>query len=155
MAATRHLYTLSEAEVPYIIIICLNMLLWSSQAAMDTSPCSTLSHLLCWDGTQNLIFCMKFEITFWQNWSDGNQKRLIYAIGSLSNHSHTSKEGYEILKQQWVSLLAAYHYNLGTWILSKIGYIAWNLGLVFGRNDIVWTIRGLYMLLEASLIILR
>ena len=40
-------------------------MLWNNRAALDVSPCSTSSHFLCWEGAQNLIWCMKCESCFW------------------------------------------------------------------------------------------
>ena len=38
-----------------------------------------------------------------------NHKVLTDAVRNSSNNSYTSREGYETLDQQWMSLLAAQH----------------------------------------------
>ena len=71
---------------------------------------STVSHLLCWEGTPNLEICVKFESQHRSKWYSATHKWLMNAVKSFSHLPYASKEGYETLKQQWLSLLAVqYH----------------------------------------------
>ena len=72
---------------------------------MDKSLHCMVFHFKCQEGAQNLIFCMKFENCFWQEYHDIGHMGLVLAIGSSSNHPYTFKEGYEALNQQWMSPL--------------------------------------------------
>ena len=109
---------------------------------MDVSPCSTLSHFLCWEGARILKFCMKFNISFQQKWYGVDHEGLVDAIKSSSNHPYTSKEGYKTRNQQWMSLLIAHHPISCTERVLKFWYFVWTLIVGFTRKDIVWTIRG-------------
>ena len=80
----------------------------------STNGCLFFQHsilFLCWEGSENLIFCMKFDSSFCQKWHGIDHKEHIDAIRSTSNHIYTSKKGYDTLKQQCMSLLAAQHPN--------------------------------------------
>ena len=93
---------------------------------------------------------------FWQTWYGVDHKGLVYTVRWASDHPHISKEDYEKVKQQWqwMPLFASQHPISHTERVPGICYISWNLRVVFGRNDTVRTIRGLYMLSEAPLSIL-
>ncbi len=41
--------------------LCIQGRLWNTRAAMYVSPYSTASNFPCWEGAQNLMFCMNFE----------------------------------------------------------------------------------------------
>ena len=59
---------------------------------MDVSYYSTSSHLVCSEGAQNLIFCMKFESCFWGEMTyHANHKGLVYAVRSSPNDPYTSE----------------------------------------------------------------
>ena len=65
---------------------------------------------------------------------------------SPSNLAYHSKEGYDILNQQLVSLLAAHHHISPAERIPEIWYFAWKSRVVIGRKDSVWTISGLMVL---------
>ena len=50
---------------------------------------------------------MKFESKPWREWYGVNHNGLVDAIRRSSHPYHASKEAFEILQQQWMSLLAA------------------------------------------------
>ena len=66
--------------------------------------------------------CIKFEGYFDRNDTIYTHKGLVHATRSSSYLLYTSKEGYGILKQQWMPLRASYHpqflYREGTWNLT-------------------------------------
>ena len=66
---------------------------------MDIYPYGTESNYLFWEGAQNLIYFMKFDISFCQKWHNVDHGGVVYALWSSSNHSYTSKECYNTLKQ--------------------------------------------------------
>ena len=121
---------------------------------MDDSPYTTASLFPSWGGAQNWIFCVKFESYFWQICHDMDHKVLLFDVWISFNHAYMSKQGYETIKQQWLSLLATQHPISRTEGVPKSWYFWWNLRVNFGRNDNVWTIWGLYILAKAVLIIL-
>ena len=51
------------------------------------------------------IFYVKFESKPWQEMHGMNHKGLVDAVRRSSHPYHTSKEAFEILQQQWMSLL--------------------------------------------------
>ena len=123
--------------------------LWNNQTAMDVSHNSIASHYLCWEGAQNLIFCMKCESSLWQKWYGDDHNKLLDAMRSSFHCPYTSKKGYQTLKQQWMSLCIARHPTFCAERVPKISYFAWNLGVLFGRNDMVRTLASSYVLWEA------
>ncbi len=50
---------------------------------------------------------MKVKSKTWQEWHGVSHKGLVDAIRRSSHPYHASKEAFEILQQQWMSLLAA------------------------------------------------
>ena len=121
---------------------------------MNVSPCNTPPHFMFWEGAHNLIFCMEFDICYWQKWYDVDNKGLPYDIKSAFNDIYILRECQETLKQQWVSLLIAHHPIFCVRSVPKIWHFAWNLGWFVGGNDTLWTRKGLYMLSEAHPLIL-
>ena len=111
--------------------------LWNNQTAMDVSHNSIASHYLCWEGAQNLIFCMKCESSLWQKWHGDDHNKLLDAMRSSFHcpYPHTSKKGYQTLKQQWISLLAAWHSISRDEKLPTIWYFPCNLRPILGRNS--------------------
>ena len=80
----------------------------------STNGCLFFQHsilFLCWEGSQNRIFCMKFDSSFCQKRHGIDHEEHIDAIRSTSSHLYTSKECYDTLKQQCMYLLAAQHPN--------------------------------------------
>ena len=70
-----------------------------------TSPLLIQCWSICYSAETTLrVFCQ-------QKWHSIDHRGLGYAVRSSSNHHHTSKEGYDIYKQQCMSLLAAQHPN--------------------------------------------
>ena len=117
---------------------------------MAVSPCSTVSHLMCWEGTPNLGIVVKFESRRWWKWYSATHKWLVNAVKSISHLPYTSKEGYETLKQQWLSLLAMHYHICCAERVPQIWKFVWNLRVSIGRNDTVQHINGWWMLSEAS-----
>ena len=84
-------------------------------------------------------------------------KVLVDAVRCSSKHPHISKEGYEPLKQQWMSLLATPHFISyaervpppPTWYFAYIKFED-----CFYNIDMVWTIWGLHILPWALILIL-
>ena len=67
---------------------------------MVISPYDTEPNYLFWQGDQNLIYFMKFDISFRNKWhSVDHGGGAVYALWSSSNHPYTSKECYNTLKQ--------------------------------------------------------
>ena len=124
----RVLYILAEAPLIYLMNPGKAMI---TQAAMDLSPHSTASPFPCLEETWNLIFCMKCGISFWQKWYGSDRQGSVDDIRSSYNHLCTPNEGFETLKQQWTSLLAAQYsiYCAERWL--KIWYFAWTSRAVF------------------------
>ncbi len=77
--------------------------------AMYTSPCSISPPLPCRDSTPNLAVCMQFESRPQQIWYAVNYMGLLGSVKSSSDLNYTSKERYETLQQQYISLIAAYY----------------------------------------------
>ena len=98
---------------------------------MDLPPHITASPFPCLEETWNLIFCMKCGISFWQKWYGADRQGSVDDIRSSYNHLCTPNEGFETLKQQWMSLLAAQYsiYCAERWL--KIWYFAWTSRAVF------------------------
>ena len=72
-----------------------------------------------------------------------NNKGLVYAIRSSSNYPRIYKEGHVSLKQQCMPLVAAHRTICCAEKVPKIRYFMRNVTVIFGRNDTVFTIRGL------------
>ena len=68
---------------------------------MNIYPYGTESNYLFWEGVQNLIYFMKFDISFCQKWHnvDHDHGGVVYALRTSSNHSYTSKKYNNTLKQ--------------------------------------------------------
>ena len=96
-----------------------------------------LSHLLCWKGTPNLEICVKFESQHRSKWYGATHKWLVNAVKSFSHLPYASKEGYETLKQQWLSLLAVQYHICCAERVPQIWKLVWNLRVNIGRNDTV------------------
>ena len=94
-------------------------------------------------------FLDEIKRCFWQKWHRMYHMVTVYAVWSSWKHSYTSNEGYETLKQQWVSLFTAQHRISSAERVHKSWYFAWTFRVVYGRNDTWLTIRCLYMLSEA------
>ena len=47
-------------------------------------------------------------------------REMVHALKSSPNHPHTSNEGYEILKQQWMPLLIAHDLISCAVVVTKI-----------------------------------
>ena len=92
---------------------------------------------------------MKLDITFWKKWCSIGHEGLVDAVRSSSSHLYTSKEGCLTPHQQSIALRVTHHPITCAEAVTEISCISWNLIVVFGRNDMVWTIRGFYMLSEA------
>ena len=71
-------------------------------------------------------------------------------VRSFSHLSYASKEGYETLKQQWLSLLAVQYHICCAERVPQILKFVWNLRVNIGRNDTVQHINGWWMLSKAS-----
>ena len=128
----RESYMLAVALPPILIYLRKVMKHPSS------SGCLYLHHItLFWTlrGCQSMIFCMKFESVFWQKWHDNDHKGLINATRSSFNHPYTSMVGYEALKQQCMSLPKVQHPVYQAEGVPTISHFAWNLRVVFNRND--------------------
>ena len=97
-------------ETHFLSFLYICKRIWNTQAAMGIAPYDTPSHCLCLSGTPKCIFCFKFESIFQQNRHSVDHKGIIYAVRFPFNHSYTSKEGYETLKQQWMSLIITHHH---------------------------------------------
>ncbi len=81
------------ACICYWMLIQPSLYVWGrlriTQSAMDVSYYSTSSHLVCSEGAQNLIFCMKFESCFGEKWHHVNHKGLVYAVRSCPKFPYT------------------------------------------------------------------
>ena len=97
---------------------------------MAISSCSTPPHLMCCEGTPNLAFCVQFESPPGWKWHSVNHNGLADAIRSTFHLSYASKEDFETLQQQWLSLLAVHHPICRTERVPQI----WH----FVRVDLVW-----------------
>ena len=64
----------------------------------------------------------------------------------LIQYHHLSKRSYEPLNQQCMSLLVTRYPIFSSESVPEIWHLAWNLRVVFGTNDMVSTITGLYIL---------
>ena len=97
------------SEAPLIIYIHLRKVLKHSSSNCCLFSCRMPLYFSCWEGICVLTFYMKFECYSWQEWNNVDHNELVYAFWTSYNHLKTSKERYETLKQQWISLLAAKH----------------------------------------------
>ena len=59
-------------------------------------------------GAEKQILCITVESCFGQKWHHVDHMGVVYSTKSSVNHHYISKEGYETLKQQWMSLLVAH-----------------------------------------------
>ena len=72
------------------------------------------------------------------------------AVSSSSSIPYTSKEGYETLHQQCVSLLTTQHPISHAMRVPQISYFACNLRVNLGKNGKGWTIKGLIYAVRGS-----
>ena len=80
----------------------------------------------------------------------------IMASLCCQKHLYSSIHSYETLKQQWVSLIVAQHSTFPVEKVPKSDSIlhkSWGRVVFGSRYDMMFPIRGLYMLLEALSII--
>ena len=124
---------------------------------MDVSLCSTASHFLLYKCAQNLtLFCVKHvsrEIFFSDMPHCRSEKRGIHTIRSIPNHNYTIRESFETLQQQWMSLIVAQYPISCVERVHDIWYfLEWNSRVLLDRNDTLWTIRVLYMILKDHVI---
>ena len=75
---------------------------------MDVFHCSTASHLPCWEGTCNLVFCVQFESQPRQILHGLTYKWLLDAFRSSSHLPSILKEVFESLQHQYTPILAVY-----------------------------------------------
>ena len=116
---------------------------------MNVRPYHTSSYFLGQSGAQNMVFCLKFESYIQQKRHRVDHNGIIQASGGSSNHAHTSKEGQEIIKQQWVSILITQHHiSLADQVPQNV-LIRLKCECLFGRKDDVLTLGVSYMLLKA------
>ena len=72
------------------------------------------------------------------------QKGIRYAITYSPNHSYTYKGGWEVLKQQWISVLTAQHHISHADLVSKlICFEIWEY--IFDRRGMVLTMMQSYI----------
>ena len=60
---------------------------------------------------------------------------LVDATKSFSNHPYVLQDCHGVLKQQWMSLIAAQYSIPLAERIPQIWYISWKLIVAFGRND--------------------
>ena len=100
-------------------------------------------------------FAWNLGLVFSRNNTVWNGKCFGDAIRSSSTHPYRGNEGFKTLKHQWMSHLTAQHFISSAERVPKIWYfLAWNLRLVFRRNDTVWSIKRLQMLPKGFSILL-
>ena len=105
---------------------------------MGVSTCSAASHFMCWEGTQNLAFCMQFESPPQQKLHRVNHMGLNDAIRSSSHPPYEYKEDYETLQQQWVCPHVVHHSILCAERVLKIWHFVYNLRVALGENVAVY-----------------
>ena len=101
-------------------------------------------------GYPNLEICVKYESQHWLKWYSATHKWLVNAVGSFSHMPYAYKEGYETLKQQWLSLPTVQYHICCAEREPQIWKLVWNLRVDIGGNDTVQHINGWWMLAEAS-----
>ena len=134
-----------------------SLLLCASKEGYETPQQQWMSLLIAYHPiwcaerlSQIWYFVSNSEGQPWQKWHDVNHWGFKVVGRSSSHLSYTSKEHYEILHKQWVSLLVAHHPISCADMVSKIQYSGCNWRIDLGRNSMTKTIRGLLMLPEAS-----
>ena len=133
-------------------------MLWYIQAAIYISFLVAQHSILCVEKVPNIwYFAWNLSTEFGRNDTVGtNHKGFVDpARSSASHHYIILEEGNETLKHQWVSLLLIRHPipipSAENERGPKIWYISWKLRVVFGRDDVMWAIRGSNMLSKAFL----
>ena len=116
---------------------------------MGTYPYSISPHFPFWEAIPNIIFCVQFESWPQQKWHNMNHKELKGALKSYPHLPYTSKECYETLEQQWISLLLTPHSISCDEGVPRNQQFAWNLSVNRGRIGMVLARRGLLMLSQA------
>ena len=97
------------------VLLCIQWRIWNTQSALDACNYKAVLHFFGWLSAKTLVILLEI-------WGSVGKKRhcvdhegIIYAVRGISNHSHTFKECWETLKQQWISVLMTQHYS--SWLI--------------------------------------
>ena len=106
----RGLYMLLKAPPINLVQLRKVMIYFSSNGCISIH-CIAI-HLLCIYGTQSQAFCTQFESWLRQKWHGVNHTGLVDSVKTSYHSRYASKEVYNTLQQQWMSLLTmAYHFS--------------------------------------------
>ena len=148
----EHMYSVRSSLIPYYTIKggCGYE---SLNQQMDVWHCSTATHSPCWQwqDSENLIFYIKFWGFNDTLWTMMGLYLLLDAAPTMLVHKRKAKNNSisnGCLLLQHIIPFSVFRGCPKSDILHEIWKLFW------GINDTVWTIRGLYMLLEAHPIIL-
>ena len=72
--------------------------LWHNQSVMMPLFIAYGIQFQCWEGAQNLTFCMKIESCCWQKGQGVDHEWFVYPTRSSSNHHYTFQESNEALR---------------------------------------------------------
>ena len=103
------------------------------------------------EGAKNLIFCMAFGSCL-----DDMVCAIMTLYMLLEDLSISLIHIAKVIKKpkhQWLSLFSSQRTTSCAESVPKIWYFGWHMRVVIDKNDIVWAIRGSYMLSEALPII--
>ena len=89
------------------------------------------------EGTPNLAFYVYFESQVWQKWHSLTHKGLEDDGGKFSHLHCASKEGYEILQQQWIHFIVYYYILSCVERLPQIWQVGCNLGVDLNKNGMM------------------
>ena len=140
----------NHKRLTYVITISLVILVEFPQVAMDVSICNT-DPTSCDEKEHNIwyfVWILRVVVGIYDMVL--TTRGLYIPSESSFNHRYTIGGCYETIEQHWMSLLVAHHPISFVERVPKIWYgDVWNVRVVFGRNDMVLTIRGSDMLLKA------
>ena len=120
----RCLYMLSEADVRFFIHLMKVMKHSSSNGCLSLQRSITFP---VWRGCpESDILHENWELFLVEMTHGWPQGACIYPVWSSCEHPYTSKEGYETLKQQWMSLFTAHHHISSAERVPIIWYFAWS-----------------------------
>ncbi len=99
-------------------------------------------HILRLRGYPDSVICMQLRVETSGNDTMWNHNGITYALRSSSHPSHTSKEGYEALQQQCMSIIVSQHLISPAERVPQIWYFVCTLRVGLGRNDMMWPLGG-------------
>ncbi len=109
---------------------------------MDAWRLDKVSHFPCRSGAQNWYFWLKFENCFDRKRHYADHKGIGHPDKVPNNHSYTSSEGLETIKQQWMYVPITHHHISPINPEQTVDNFHWIWRVVWVEKDTTMTIRG-------------